>query len=295
MRAWRPKEATSFPDKPGSSLPSLVPLPHYLFYEEGAMLLVMDVGNTTTVVGIFDGEKLTAHWRLSSILHTSDELGIYLLTLLGTKGLGPEGIDGAVFASVVPPLDLPVSEAIRNFLGVEALKVDAFTDIGMEIRYASPREVGADRIVNALGGRTKYGAPLIVVDYGTAITLDVVSVDGAYLGGVIAPGLVSGISALFGRTAKLPQVGVELPPSVIGRNTNESIQSGILFGNAGLTDRLVEMVRSELGVQARVVATGGHAELMAELSRTIDQVDPWLTLDGLRLIHERASRKRALP
>ena len=112
---------------------------------------------------------------------------------------------------------------------------------------------------------------------------------------MIAPGLLSGISALFGRTAKLPQVGVELPPSVIGRNTNESIQSGILFGNAGLTDRLVEMVRSELGVQARVVATGGHAELMAELSRTIDQVDPWLTLDGLRLIHERASGKKALP
>lgn len=259
------------------------------------MLLVMDVGNTTTVVGIFDGKKLTAHWRLSSILHTSDELGVYLLTLLGTKGVGPEGIDGAVFASVVPPLDLPVSEAIRNFLGVEALRVDAFTDIGMEIRYASPREVGADRIVNALGGRAKYGAPLIVVDYGTAITLDVVSSDGAYLGGVIAPGLLSGISALFGRTAKLPQVGVELPPSVIGRNTNESIQSGILFGNAGLTDRLVEMVRSELGVHAGVVATGGHAELMAGISRTIDQVDPWLTLDGLRLIHERASGKKALP
>ena len=259
------------------------------------MLLVMDVGNTTTVVGIFDGKKLTAHWRLSSILHTSDELGVYLLTLLGTKGVGPEGIDGAVFASVVPPLDLPVSEAIRNFLGVEALRVDVFTDIGMEIRYASPREVGADRIVNALGGRAKYGAPLIVVDYGTAITLDVVSADGAYLGGVIAPGLLSGISALFGRTAKLPQVGVELPPSVIGRNTNESIQSGILFGNAGLTDRLVEMVRSELGVHAGVVATGGHAELMAGISRTIDQVDPWLTLDGLRLIHERASGKKALP
>lgn len=251
------------------------------------MLLVMDVGNTTTVVGIFDGEALTAHWRLSSNLHTSDELGVYLMTLLGTKGVSPGEIDGAVFASVVPSLDLSVSEAIRNFLNVDPLKVDAFTDIGMEIRYAAPREVGADRIVNALGGVVKYGAPLIVVDYGTAITLDVVSKDGAYLGGVIAPGLVSGISALFGRTAKLPQVGVELPPSVIGRNTNESIQSGILFGNAGLTDRLVEMIRSELGLQARVVATGGHAELMAGISRTIDRVDPWLTLDGLRLIYER--------
>lgn len=255
------------------------------------MLLVMDAGNTTTVVGIFDGEKLIAHWRLSSILHTSDEFGVYLLTLLSTAGIKSEQIDSAILASVVPSLDLPICEAIRTYLNVECPRVDAFMDIGMAIRYATPREVGADRIVNAVGGMHKYGAPLIIADYGTAITLDVVSPDGAYLGGVIAPGLISGIQALFGRTAKLPQVGVELPPFVIGRNTNESIQSGILHGNAGLTDHLVDMIRTELGVRASVVATGGHAELMARLAKSIEHVDPWLTLDGLRIIHERLGEK----
>ena len=250
------------------------------------MLLVIDAGNTTTVVGVFDGENIIAHWRLSSILHTSDEFGVYFLTLFSTLPVRPL-IDSAILSSVVPPLDTPIREAVKTYLGVECLTVDAFTDIGMEIRYAAPREVGADRIVNAVGGRHKYGAPLIVVDYGTAITLDVVSSDGAYLGGVIAPGLVTGVQALFSRAAKMPQVGLELPPSVIGRSTNESTQSGILHGNAGLTDRLVEKICEELGVRAKVVATGGHAELMAGLARTIDHVDPWLTLDGLRLIHER--------
>ena len=251
------------------------------------MLLVMDVGNTTTVIGIFDGDNLNAHWRLSSILHTSDEFGVYLLTLLSTASIKPKDIDSAVLSSVVPSLDIPICEAVRTFFGVDCLRVDAFVETGMEIRYAAPREVGADRIVNAVGGMHKYGAPLIVADYGTAITFDVVSSDGAYLGGVIAPGLVTGINALFGRTAKLPQVGIELPSSVIGRNTSESVQAGVLFGNAGLTDSLVERIRSELGIKAPVVATGGHAALMATIAKSIDYVEPWLTLEGLRIIHEK--------
>jgi type III pantothenate kinase len=251
------------------------------------MLLVMDAGNTTTVVGVFDGEKLISHWRLSSILHTSDEFGIYLLTLLSTVPVKPEEIDSAILSSVVPPLDSPIREAIKVYFGADCLKVDAFIDTGMEIRYAAPQEVGADRIVNAVAGRHKYGAPVIVADYGTAITLDVVSPDGAYLGGVIAPGLVTGVQSLFSRAAKMPKVGLELPPSVIGRNTSESTQSGILHGNAGLTDRLVEKIRDELGAEAPVVATGGHAELMASISKTIGHVDPWLTLDGLRILYER--------
>jgi type III pantothenate kinase len=257
------------------------------------MLLVMDAGNTTTVVGVFDGEKLISHWRLSSILHTSDEFGIYLLTLLATISVNPAEIDSAVLASVVPPLDVPIREAIKTYFGVDCLTVDAFIDTGMEIRYGAPREVGADRIVNAVAGRHKYGAPLIVVDYGTAITLDVVSADGAYLGGVIAPGLVTGVQALFSNAAKMPQVSLEVPPSVIGRNTNESTQSGILYGNAGLTDGLVEKIRASLGTEAPVVATGGHAALMASVAKTIDHVDPWLTLDGLRLIYERNRGKSA--
>ena len=250
------------------------------------MLLVMDTGNTTTIVGLFEGEELVAHWRLSSNMRTSDEFGIYLLTLFSTMPATPH-IDGAILSSVVPPLDMPIREAVKTYFGVDCIRVDAFIDLGIEIRYGAPLEVGADRIVNAVGGRHKYGAPLIIVDYGTAITLDVVSEDGAYLGGVIAPGLVTGVQALFSRTAKMPRVGLELPSSVIGRNTSESTQSGILHGNAGLTAHLIEKIRTELGLKAKVIATGGHAELMASLVKTIDHVDQWLTLDGLRLIYER--------
>lgn len=250
------------------------------------MLLVMDVGNTTTVLGVYDGEKLLGHWRLSSTMQTSDEFGITFLTLLQTAGIDPSRIDSAVLSSVVPPLDVPIRDAINTYLKADCLRVDAFIELGMEIRYSAPHEVGADRIVNAVGGIKKYGAPLIVADYGTAITFDVVSSDGAYLGGVIALGLASGVQALFGRAAKLPQVGIELPPSVIGRNTNESVQSGILHGNAGLTDHLIDKIRGELGVRAPVVATGGDAPLMATLASSIDYVEPWLTLDGLRIVHE---------
>ncbi|MCR4818232.1 MAG: type III pantothenate kinase [Fretibacterium sp.] len=251
------------------------------------MLLVTDVGNTTTVIGIFEGETLRAHWRLSSTLHTSDELGVNLLTLLGTKGIAPKEITGAAFASVVPMLDFSLREAIWNFFDVDPLQVDAATDTGMEIRYATPHELGADRLVTAVAGRAKYGAPLIVADYGTAITFDAVSADGAYLGGAIAPGLNSSISALFSRAAKLPQVGLSLPKSVIGRNTNEAIRAGIVLGSAGLTDHIVGLLRAELGAEAKVVATGGHAELMARVSQTIGLVDPWLMLDGLRIIYQR--------
>ncbi len=252
------------------------------------MLLVVDTGNTTTVAGIFDGDNLIAHWRLSSILHTADELGIYLLNLLRTKNIDPSNIKAAAFASVVPSLDFSMTEAIKNYFGVVPLQVNALSDTGMEVRCKNPREVGADRIVNAVAGREKYGKPLIVADYGTAITFDVVSNDGAYLGGAIAPGLNSGISALFSKAAKLPQVALSIPESVIGRNTEEAIQSGILFGNAGLTDRIVEMIKNEPGLEnSKVIATGGHAGLIAKVSKSIDYVDKWLTLEGLKIIANR--------
>lgn len=254
------------------------------------MLLVIDVGNTTTVIGIFDGENLIAQWRLSSILHTSDELGIYILTLLNTQNIKPDEIHGAAFASVVPPLNFSIREAVKKFFHVTPLEVNGLTDTGMEIRYLIKREVGADRVVNAVAGREKYGAPLIVADYGTAITFDVVSPDGAYIGGAIAPGLNSAIGALFSNTAQLPKVALEIPKSVIGHNTNEAIQSGVLIGNAGLTDHIIDLIREELGVKAKVVATGGHAALMAKVSRNIDLVDPWLMLDGLRLIYNRINK-----
>ncbi|MBR0252428.1 MAG: type III pantothenate kinase, partial [Synergistaceae bacterium] len=180
------------------------------------------------------------------------------------------------------------NEAIKNYFNVEPLQVSSKIDSGIKILCKNPREVGADRIVNAVAGREKYGKPLIVADYGTAITFDVVSENGDYLGGAIAPGLNSGISALFSKAAKLPQVALSIPESVIGRNTEEAIQSGILFGNAGLTDRIIEMIKAEPGLNnAKVVATGGHAGLIAKVSKTIDYVDKWLTLEGLKLIADR--------
>ncbi len=253
------------------------------------MLLLIDTGNTTTALGVYDGNELIAHWRLSSILRTHDELGVYLLEVLGTKGINPSDITGAALASVVPSLDFPMTEAVKKYFAVTPLQVNASTDTGMAILCRNPREVGADRIVNALAGREKYGSPLIVADYGTAITFDVVSPEGAYMGGAIAPGLNSGISALFSKAAKLPQVALDIPESVIGRSTEEAIQSGILFGSAGLTDRIVDMIRAEKGMNdARVIATGGHAGLMAKVSKRIDVVDKWLTLEGLKMIYERA-------
>ena len=254
------------------------------------MLMVIDTGNTTTAAGVYDGEELIAHWRLSSTLRTSDEFGMDFISLLGTKGLKPSDITGVALASVVPSLDFPMTEAIKQYFGVTPLQVNGSTDTGMKILTDNPREVGADRIVNALAGREKYGMPLIVADYGTAITFDVVSPEGSYMGGAIAPGLTSSISALFSKAAKLPQVALNIPRSVIGGNTEQAIQSGILFGNAGLTDRIVDMIRSEPGMEnAKVIATGGHAGLMAKVSERIDIVDKWLTLEGLKMIYERVN------
>lgn len=255
------------------------------------MLLVIDTGNTTTVVGIFDGDNLIAQWRLSSILHTPDELGVYFTTLLATKNISPSQITGAAFASVVPSLDFSIKEAIKNYFHVKPLQVNGLTDTGMKIGYNNPSEVGADRIVDAVAGREKYGAPLIVVDYGTAITFDIVTEDGSYLPGGIAPGLNSGINALFSKAAKLPQVELKIPKSVIAKSTEEAIQSGIIFGTAGLTDHMVELISKELGYEKiKVVATGGHAELMAKVAHSIDCVDSWLMLDGLKIIYERLNK-----
>ena len=251
------------------------------------MLLVIDVGNTTTVIGIYEGAELKRHWRLMSERHTSDELGIYLLNLLSISGIDAGGIDGAIFSSVVPSLDSALREGLEEYLGVSPVKVTAELDLGLEIAYSPRHEVGADRLVNSVAGRARYGAPLVVVDFGTAITLDILDKDGAYIGGAIAPGLVTGMEALFGRTAKLPQVSLVPPKSVIGNNTIGSIQAGIMFGNAGLVDRLVRRTWKELGQRTEVVATGGHSPEMASLSETITRVDQWLALEGLRLIFDR--------
>ncbi|MGB4209171.1 MAG: type III pantothenate kinase [Thermovirgaceae bacterium] len=251
------------------------------------MLLVVDIGNTNTVLGVTDGEKLVQRWRLVSERHTSDELAICLFNLLSLAGIRPAEVSGAALCSVVPPLDAPWEECIRRYLSVECLKVTNRSDFGIPVLYENISEVGADRLVNALAGIELYGPPLLVVDFGTAITVDAISPRGEYLGGAIAPGLVVSMEALFGKAAKLPKVSFDLPESVIGRNTRDSMQSGFLYGFAGMVDSLVERIRDELGEEAKAIATGGQADIIAPISRTITTVEPWLTLEGLRMVYER--------
>jgi type III pantothenate kinase len=254
------------------------------------LLLVIDAGNTNTSIGIFKGKELVEHWRLMSRVHTSDEIGIYLLNLLSNSSIEPSEIDGAILSSVVPPLDSAFCEGIESYFGVQCLRVNHKMDLGIEIKYLVPHEVGADRLVNSVAGVHKYGKPLIVVDFGTAVTLDVISEDGAYLGGTISAGIESGMDALFGKTAQLPKVGFEEPESVIGRTTMDSIKAGIIYGNVGLVDYLVKLAWKELGYKTAVIATGGHAGNIAGLSETIDTADPYITLEGLRIIYDRNCR-----
>ena len=251
------------------------------------MLLVVDIGNTNTVPGITDGETLVQRWRLVSERHTSDELAICLFNLLSIAGIRPAEVSGAALCSVVPPLDAHWEECIRRYLSVECLKVTNRSDIGIPVLYENISEVGADRLVNAVAGIELFGSPLLVVDFGTAITVDAISPRGEYLGGAIAPGLVVSMEALFGKAAKLPKVALDLPESVIGRNTRDSMQSGFLYGFAGMVDSLVERIRDELGEEAKAIATGGQADIIAPISRSISAVEPWLTLEGLRLVYER--------
>ncbi|MCL1875418.1 MAG: type III pantothenate kinase [Synergistaceae bacterium] len=256
------------------------------------MLIVLDVGNSTTVIGIYDmiETKLLHHWRITSLRHTSDEIGLLLTSLVKSADISSQDINAAIMSSVVPALDSPIIDAVKDYFNVDCMKVSIELDLGIEVKYSAPKEVGADRLVNSVAAVSKYGIgkPVIVIDYGTAITFDVISKDGAYIGGVICPGLMTSIEALFGKTAKLPQVALEAPSSVIAKSTIEAIQSGVLYGNAGMTDRIVSMIKDELGTtDCRVIATGGHSSLMSRYTETIHEVSPWLTLEGLRIIYER--------
>lgn len=251
------------------------------------MLLVLDVGNTNTVMGIYEGETLRNEWRLTSRKQTADEVGFMILGLLGASNIKKDDIEAAVYASVVPSLDEMFLEGLKEYIGVPCMKVSSKLDTGLVIKMKNRTGVGADRLLNAVAGIKKYGAPLIIVDLGTAITLDVISEDGAYLGGAIAPGMEIGMESLFSKTAKLPQIVLEAPESYIGGNTIEAIQSGIVYGSVGLVDALIEGISRELGGPCRVVATGGHSPIFARYSKLITDLDQWLTLDGLRIIYER--------
>ncbi len=252
------------------------------------MLLVVDIGNTNTVAGLYDGSNLLEHWRITSDRKTADELGMTVQGLLRFRGYDPKVVDGAIICSVVPPLNSIWTSALNDYFDVTPHQVGIESDLGFAVDMDMPQEVGADRLVNAVAGIAKYGYPLVIVDLGTAITLDVVSPRKTYIGGAIAPGLVVAMESLFARTAKLPQIALEAPPCAVGRNTIQAIQSGLIYGFTGLVDTLVELIFEEIAQPCPVVATGGHAHIIADLSKHVNYQEPWLTLEGLRILHERA-------
>ena len=252
------------------------------------MLLVIDIGNTNTSLGVFDGENLVANWRLTTARErTGDEWGVHTRNLFALAGVDFKSIDAIAIASVVPPLNFTLKRMAEVYFRVTPLFVDHTIETGVPILYQPPSDVGADRIVDAVAAIHKYGAPCIVVDFGTATTFDAINATGEYLGGVITPGITISSDALFERAAKLPRVEIKRPEKVIGSATVEAMQSGLYYGYVGLVDDILRRMIDELGGSPRVIATGGLAPLIAKGSRYVEIVDETLTLEGLRLVYER--------
>jgi len=251
-------------------------------------LCVVDVGNTHTVVGVYEGDKLCHTWRLRTDRErTTDEWGLYLKGLFDMAGIDFGAVTGMAISSVVPPALHAIRRASQRYFGAEPLVVGPGVKTGLPIRYDNPREVGADRVVNAVAAFSRLKRACIVVDFGTATTFDCISQKGEYLGGAIAPGLKISLEALVSRAAKLPRVEIDTPSQAIGRNTEEAMQSGILYGYSALTDGLVNRLASEMGCEVTVIATGGLAGTVAAHATSIQAVEPDLTLEGLRLIYLR--------
>ncbi len=251
------------------------------------MLLVMDIGNTSITLGLYASEKLGPRWRLASDNErTSDEYGILMIQLLERAGIRTGEPCDVAIASVVPPLTGTMERACRDYLNAAPLIVDAGTRTGIPLRYEDPKQVGADRVVNAAAVRRLIKGPACIVDFGTATIFDAISAEGEYLGGAIAPGIGIASDALFRRAAKLPRVEIMRPPVAIGRNTVHSLQSGLLFGYVGLVEGMVARFRTELGPEMKTVGTGALVELIAKETRSIDIVEPWLALQGLKIIYD---------
>jgi len=250
------------------------------------VLLAVDVGNTNVTIALFEGDRLTADWRVTSHRErTADEMAVELRQLFSLRDLDLNVVSGVVISSVVPNLNQALVEASRRYLKHEPVMVGPGVKTSVRIRAENPKEVGADRIANALAAYTKYGGPVVVIDFGTAVTYDAINADGDYLGGAIAPGVEISLEALVSQTAMLRRVEPVAPDSVIGRNTVTSIQSGLVWGFVAQVEGMVARMISELGGSAHVVATGGQASLVANLTHVIEAIDPLLTLEGLRLIY----------
>jgi type III pantothenate kinase len=254
------------------------------------MLLAIDIGSTGIILGLFSGDRLVSHWRLASDNErTSDEYGILMTQLLEHADLFIRGdcvVSGVAIASMTPALTGVLTRACRDYLRVDPLVIDAGIRTGIQLRYEDPKQICSESVVNAAAVRHLYKGPACVVDFGTATIFDALSADGEYLGGAIAPGIDVAADALFRRTAKLPRVDLRRPPSVIGRNTVHSMQSGLLYGYVGLVEGMVHRFRAELGPDMKTIGTGAMAELIAGETSVIDIVNPWLALEGLKIIFE---------
>ncbi|WP_058486497.1 type III pantothenate kinase [Defluviitalea phaphyphila] len=253
------------------------------------MILTIDVGNTNIVLGAYEKDKMIAYWRMTTRAYrSSDELGMFIYDLLKHNGVDINDMEQVVIASVVPDIMYSLEHGIRKYLKINPLIVGPGVKTGINIRVDNPKELGADRIVNAVAAMYLYGGPAIIIDFGTATTFDVISEDGEYIGGVIAPGINISAEALWQRAAKLPKVEIQKPKRVVGKNTIDSIQSGLVYGYVGQVDYIVRRIKKEIKApNARVIATGGLAKVIAPESKTIEEVNGFLTLQGLKIIYEK--------
>lgn len=256
------------------------------------MLLAIDIGNTHTVIGVYDGDRLVADWRMASLTHrTGDENWLTLKSFCADAGIDPAAITAVGISSVVPDLTFVFEHMARKHFSAEPVTISGSLDFGVRIHYKDPSAVGADRLCNAVAGYEKFGGPLIIIDFGTATTYDVVAKNGDYLGGVITLGLESTAAELHRRAAKLPRIELRFPPAAIGDDTASSMQSGVLFGNVDAVEGMVKRIRAELDGPAHVIATGGLARIIATRTSVIEAVEPSLVLDGIRLILGRLAGK----